>query len=415
MSTPRRVGRKPGPPASLTRDDVARAALAEGLLTLSMPTVARRLGVSHSTLYRYVHDRDDLVLAAIDLAVREFTWPAPDLGWRELLWAFADALWRFLKAHPGMAESIQVAPGLPARVTELATGYVLRLRTEGLGRREASIAVDLVADLTIATEIAMRGLDRTFETPRGRRSLRELYLESWQDLLVEAADATAMQDRGWLDDKLTLFFDGMATRVDPPTTAPGPTPDRDRVVTAARDLARREGLSAVTPRAVADLVGTQVTGVRSVVGDRDGLVVAMLDVVAEAIEVPAPDPDPRSELVALALAVHTALRADPWAVPALAVDGLAGPLILPLLDRVFTAFRAAGMADEHITTATRALWTHVFGAALITPTPHSFAARLVQSADSPVITAVTLAGTADGQAHVIGITALVTGLLADRG
>ena len=67
-----RVGRKPGPPASLTRDDVARAALAEGVLTMSMPAVARRLGVSHSTLYRYVHDRDDLVLAALDLAVREF-------------------------------------------------------------------------------------------------------------------------------------------------------------------------------------------------------------------------------------------------------------------------------------------------------------------------------------------------------
>jgi AcrR family transcriptional regulator len=103
MTAPRRLVRKPGPPSTLTRDDVARAAIAEGVLTMSMPAVARRLGVSHSTLYRYVHDRDDLALAALDLAVREFDWPPADLGWRPLLDVFADALWRFLEQHPGVA------------------------------------------------------------------------------------------------------------------------------------------------------------------------------------------------------------------------------------------------------------------------------------------------------------------------
>ncbi|MBM7773921.1 AcrR family transcriptional regulator [Actinokineospora baliensis] len=413
MSTAKRVGRKPGPPASLTRDDVARAALAEGLLTLSMPTVARRLGVSHSTLYRYVHDRDDLVLAVIDLAVREFDWPTAGLRWRELLRAFADALWEFLLKHPGMAESIQLAPGLPARVTALATGYVARLRADGFDRLHASVAVDLVADLTIATEIAMRGLDRTFQTARGQRSLREIYLESWRDLLVEASDEQALHGRGWLDHKLDLLFDGMATRVERASDPGGSTPDRSEVVAAAGALARRDGLAAVTVRSVAEAVGASVAGVRSGFGDRDGLVVAMLDALAETIVVPEPVDDPREDLVALAMAVHTALRGDRWAVTALAVDGLAGPLILPLLSRVFTAFRAAGMPDGEIAAAARTLWTHVFGAALTTDTPGSFATRLMASADSPVIAEVLRASTADHQADA-GLTALVAGLLRDR-
>ena len=213
-----RVGRKPGPPASLTRDDVARAALAEGVLTMSMPAVARRLGVSHSTLYRYVHDRDDLVLAALDLAVREFEWPPAALGWRELLVAFADALWRFTEGHPGMAEAIQSTPGLPARVTELATAYVAQLRAEGFGATDAAVAFDFVADLTIATEIAMRGLGRVFDTPQGRRSLRELYLESWSTLFGN--DESVLHGRGWLDAKLAILLDGLALRIGTRPTDP---------------------------------------------------------------------------------------------------------------------------------------------------------------------------------------------------
>lgn len=234
-----RVGRKPGPTPTLTRDDVARAALEEGVGAMSMPSVARRLGVSHSTLYRYVHDRDDLVLAALDLAVREFEWPAADLGWRELLVAFADALWRFLERHPGMAEAIQSAPGMPDRVTELATAYGVKLRADGIGARDAAVAIDFVADLTIATEIAMRGLGRTFDTPSGRRSLRELYQESWPDL---GADESVLHGRGFLTDKLTLMLDGLAGRVgEPSRAAAGPEP-REELVALALEALRSDGL-----------------------------------------------------------------------------------------------------------------------------------------------------------------------------
>ncbi|MQA11649.1 MAG: TetR family transcriptional regulator [Pseudonocardiaceae bacterium] len=216
MSAQPRPGRRPGRPPSLSRDDVARAAIDEGMTNLSMPTVAGRLGVSHSTLYRYVHDRDDLALAALDLAVREFDWPSADLTWRDLLTAFADALWTFLRRFPGMAEAIQSAPGLPPRVTQLIAAYVTRLRAEGLSGRDAAVAVDFVADLTVATEIAMRGLEREFDTPGGRRSLRQIYQESLAGLIdadPSFADEQTFHGRGWLDQKLAILLDGLATRI----------------------------------------------------------------------------------------------------------------------------------------------------------------------------------------------------------
>ena len=175
MNTESRAVGRPGRPPSLTRDDVARAALAEGLPNLSMPAVARRLGVSHSTLYRYVHDRDDLLVAALDLALREFEWPdSTHLDWRELATTFVDAIWRFLERHPGMAETVLQVPSMPGKALGIADQYVVGLVAAGLSARDAVIAVDFAADVSIAAVIGVRRMSRVFDTPRGRRSLREL-------------------------------------------------------------------------------------------------------------------------------------------------------------------------------------------------------------------------------------------------
>jgi AcrR family transcriptional regulator len=349
----------------LTRDDVARAALAEGLSNLSMPTVARRLGVSHSTLYRYVHDRDDLLLAALDLALREFDWPDADLGWREAMISFADALWRFLERHPGMAEAALMVPSMPGKALGIADQYVVRLRAEGLSSRDAVIAVDLVADLTIAAEIGVRRMSRVFDTPRGRRSLRELY---------EGPDASRFERRGWLDDKLVLVLDGLACRLGQPimgathdrpvTPLPPVVPDRDAIAAAGRTVARRDGLHAVSVGSVAEELGTTMAMVRQVVGDRDGVVVAMLDAVAAGVVVPDPVDDPRTEILNLVTAAYRVLAADQWSVLAITIDGLAAPRLVPVVWRVLEAFRAAGVPEADVPDALRILWDHLYGTLL---------------------------------------------------
>ena len=344
---------------------MARAALAEGLPNLSMPTVARRLGVSHSTLYRYVHARDDLLLAALDLALREFDWPGADMGWREAMVSYADALWRFLERYPGMAEASLMVPSMPGKALGIADQYVVRLRAEGLSARDAVIAVDFTADLTIAAEIGVRRMSRVFDTPRGRRSLRELY---------EGPDASRFERRGWLDDKLTIMLDGLASRLGqpvagvpgdkPPVPAPSPVPDRDAIAAAGRTVGRREGLNAVSVGSVAEELGTTMAAVRQVVGDRDGVVVAMLDAVAADMVVPEPVEDPRSEILGLLTAAYRVLAADRWSVLAITIDGLAGPRIMPVVWRVIEGFRAAGVPEEDIPDASRILWEHLYGAVL---------------------------------------------------
>ncbi|AXB42437.1 TetR/AcrR family transcriptional regulator [Amycolatopsis albispora] len=405
-----RIGRKTGRPPSLTRDDVARAAIEEGVATLSMPSVARRLGVGHSTLYHYVHDRDDLVLAALDLALREVDWPPAELGWRELLTACADTLWQFLRQHPGTAEALQRAPRQPSALTELATAYLARLQAEGLTAHDATTALDVITDLATSTEITIRAAWQALGTPRGQRTLDES--------ASRLAELTADHGRAWLDAKLTLMLDALAVRLGEPgqePAAPAPkhlvTPDRAEIVAAGRALARQRGLDAATIPAVADALGSTTTALRREIGDRDGLVVAMLDAVAADIDVPPPATDPKTELVALALAIHDALRADPWAVPALAVDGLASPLILPVLDRVFAAFQAAGVPTGEVAGASRVVWEQVYGAALGADRGNEFSRRMVRSAEAPAVAEVAHTPIAGLDRARLGITVVVEGLL----
>jgi AcrR family transcriptional regulator len=385
---------------------VARAALDEGVAQLSMPTVARRLGVGHSTLYRYVHDRDDLLLAAFDLAMREFTWPPADLGWRELLVSFADAMWRFLERYPGMSEASQVVPGLPAKALDIADEYVRRLCAEGLSWRDAMIAVDFTADLTVAAEISARRMNRLFETPRGRRSLGELYGEPSEGL----------DRRRWLDEKLVIMLDGLAARLGEPGTTVLPTeaapvpevepPSREEIGEAGRRIARRSGLPTVSVRSVAEELGVEPVAVRRVAGDRDGVVVAMLDAIAGEVIVlvPPPAPDPRTELLVIASTAYSVLAGDPWAVVALAVDGLAAPAIMPVAERVFVAFRKAGVPEESLGHANRVLWGHVYGAVLNQSPAGTFARRVATSVDFPPPTGPTRS--------TLGIEIIIDGLLA---
>lgn len=366
---------------------MARAALAEGLPNLSMPVVARRLGVSHSTLYRYVHDRDDLLLAALDLAMREFDWPAADLGWRAAMISFADALWRFLERHPGMAETVLMVPSMPGKALGIADQYVVRLRAEGLSARDAVIAVDLTADLTIAAEIGVRRMGRVFDTPRGRRSLRELY---------EGPDASRFERRGWLDDKLVLVLDGLACRLGQPVTrvsydrpvtpAPPVAPDLDAIAAAGRKIARRDGLYAVSVGSVAEELGTTMAVVRQVAGDRDGVVVAMLDAVSAEVVVPDPVDDPRAEILNLVNAAYRLFAADQWSLLAITIDGLTGPRIVPMVWRLLDAFQAAGVPEADVADASRILWEQLYGALLsgFANPDQSFADRTAEAAELPV-------------------------------
>jgi AcrR family transcriptional regulator len=147
-------------------------------------------------------------------------------------------------------------------------------------------------------------------------------------------------------------------------TAPGRPAvrlDRAAIVATALRLVRAEGLAAVSMRRVADELGTAPMSLYRHLGDRRELLIAMLDEVARGIELPPSVGDPRAELTAVLTGIHDALRRDPWAVQLLVGDKLAGPSILPAIERIYAALAGTGLTPRDTSVTYALLWHYAVG------------------------------------------------------
>lgn len=106
MTDPAGTGRRPGRPSRISRDRIVEVASSmESLETLTMREVPHRLNVSHSALYRWVRNRDELfdliseVLTERVLTGKETT----ALHWRSHLGQIAWAMHDQFLALPGYA------------------------------------------------------------------------------------------------------------------------------------------------------------------------------------------------------------------------------------------------------------------------------------------------------------------------
>jgi AcrR family transcriptional regulator len=99
---------KPGRPARLSREQIVAAALESDVDTLTMRELAARLGVTHSALYRWVRDRDQLVDLISEVMVGRVLpadEPTPDT-WRAWLARLAWAMHDEFLAVPGYATRV---------------------------------------------------------------------------------------------------------------------------------------------------------------------------------------------------------------------------------------------------------------------------------------------------------------------
>src|SRR5215510_14285593 len=104
------------PRNTLSRDRVVDAALrlidAHGLDAVTMPAVAKHLGVGTMSLYRHVEDKDDLVDAVAERVIGGVTVPGGDpADWEGRVVGYLRDLRDAALAHPALA-SILAARGL---------------------------------------------------------------------------------------------------------------------------------------------------------------------------------------------------------------------------------------------------------------------------------------------------------------
>ena len=144
-----------GPRRGLTLDQVLDAAITvandEGLNALSMSRVAKELGFTTMSLYRYVDSKEQLVELAWDRALG----PPPELPatgpWRPRLEEWAHAEYRALRASPWMTQRpIQSAPYWPNN---------LRWLNEGLGTL-AGTRLDEASKVQVVLNISLFVMSR---------------------------------------------------------------------------------------------------------------------------------------------------------------------------------------------------------------------------------------------------------------
>lgn len=195
--------RKPGRPRALTVDVIAQAALDDGVDQFSMPSVARRLGVAHSGLYRYVTDRDDLLVHALDRAYQTIDWPSNSLDWEELIRQIGESVWRVCDAYPGLDRASQLATRPAPSVLALMSSWVIAIEEQRFEPGDAAVAVEFPIALALDCSTQMGRL----------RKMQEAHPDPEQLPVIDAYNNDEVwAGRGLYGRKLDIFIAGLATR-----------------------------------------------------------------------------------------------------------------------------------------------------------------------------------------------------------
>ncbi|CAM3369361.1 TetR/AcrR family transcriptional regulator [Kibdelosporangium persicum] len=211
MTAPRRVG---GRPRKLTDRDIIDAVLEEGFAGITVPAVARRLGVSTMTLYRYVPTRADLLALAWNHVITTSDWPPLTGHWRQILHAHARAFWHLLAGYPGVVTELSQAL-MPTEMMNRIDDLAVALVDQGFTAEDAVLAVDLVIDLTIDHRRGVENIHGLADTPATLEAMAQLWAPNDADppnrRAVRAAmtNAITLAPFEWFTRKLDLAINGI--------------------------------------------------------------------------------------------------------------------------------------------------------------------------------------------------------------
>ncbi|HLK78154.1 MAG TPA: TetR/AcrR family transcriptional regulator [Streptosporangiaceae bacterium] len=202
---------------ALTRDRVVAEALAiisaHGAATLSMRTLATRLGVVPAALYRHVTSKDELYDLILDGVLAEVDCLAdPALPWTGQVAALAHRLRTVLEDHSGIAALLKTRDPISPASLALAEAFLAPLHAAGLPGRQAAWAFRLIYDYTLGFALSdptSPGEQRVQDTAT-RRELHD-FLHSLPASRFPAL--TALGAYAWADDRDQRFTVGLDTLI----------------------------------------------------------------------------------------------------------------------------------------------------------------------------------------------------------
>lgn len=136
-----------GRPPLVDRDSVIDAAITLGFANLTMTALADALGVRHSTLYRHVGGRDQLVRDAIDRVFDTTVWPTPPDDWRQYVRDFATTLVDVYLGNPGMAAELSRILRSSDALVRALNDFRSALLDRGLSPEDTVLLSELITQL----------------------------------------------------------------------------------------------------------------------------------------------------------------------------------------------------------------------------------------------------------------------------
>ncbi len=170
-------GSRVGRPARISLEDIARVTLEIGLDDVTMIGVGQALGVDHSSLYRHVKGRKDLLLVAVDLAIAQLNWRSKTPDWREFAQGVANASWVLFDRHQGLADAMRELEVSPPSGIRAFGEIANQFEEYGFSIDEAVLLIDSIFDMTLDF---FTGWRRAYRSNRiGERGI-ETVVQSWQ-------------------------------------------------------------------------------------------------------------------------------------------------------------------------------------------------------------------------------------------
>jgi TetR/AcrR family transcriptional regulator, tetracycline repressor protein len=210
------------PRGTLTRDRIVDAALEliddAGTEALSMPKLARHLGVGVMSLYTHVDNKDDLLDAIVERVLVSLPRPTGD-GWEERIRSHFAALRTAFLAHPGLGTVFATKNVATAAVLDLLETNLAELTDAGIPDGEAVHLYYAMLTYTLGFV--------AWEIPRTQTHSAEEYARRWRAVIDTTSTTTHPTLQRMADTLVSVaspsqYDDGLRRL----TGSVDPTPDR---------------------------------------------------------------------------------------------------------------------------------------------------------------------------------------------